>query len=315
MEIKLKQRIIGIVVLGALAVIFIPLFFKGYNQASPQQNAIQQIPNPPPPPTPPSNLQTSQANNTPQLAYDNNATSQPQATTQPVSMTPSSSANAASTSPSTTNPTPVNTVPNATDNNTKNNSSGVVTSKNQVVNSNPVVADSEAPSAAASNAAAPAKPVVAIAQINTGSAASKPKLVKLTPAQQARLDALNNQLDTTLVETVAKPSNTSVSKSSIAATKFSAGKAYAIQVGTFSNTQNADKLIKQLETHGFKAYTAMVTTSKGKMTRVIVGPIDQNAKAKATIAALDQQLHIKGNLISPIALEQPAHKAHAASNA
>lgn len=49
--------------------------------------------------------------------------------------------------------------------------------------------------------------------------------------------------------------------------------AWAVQLGSFSDRINADKLMKTLQAKGFTAYTQMVKTSHGSsMTKVLVGP-------------------------------------------
>jgi len=235
LEIKLKQRVIGIVVLGALAIILIPLLFKGYNQASNQPNIIQQIPAAPPPPVAP-NTQTLKPQNTQTLA--------------------------------------------------NNNPPGVVTSKNQVVSSD--------------NSATPAPMAVATSPVTSAA----PTNTKISSAQVNKLNSLNKQLSNDSSASSALPKSKTVSKkTAVTASKSPTNSNtksgnYAIQVGTFSNAKNAEKLVQQLRSHNLSAYTAQVTTSKGKMTRVLVGPLKDQATSSKALAQL-QKLNIKGNIVSP----------------
>lgn len=231
LEIKLKQRVIGIVVLGALAVIFIPLLFKGYNQANNQPNIIQQIPAPPPPPVSP-NTQAAKTQNT-----------------------------AAS-----------------------NNPSGVITSKNQVV-----AADTTAnPTPAAQAAPTPKTAVVTSPKLN-------PQVNKLNALNKELADNLNTAPPAAKASSK-KTSTSTASKLPVNSTS-NAGN-YAIQVGTFSNAKNATNLVQQLRSRNLPAYATQVTTSKGKMTRVLVGPLKDQVTTTKTLAQL-KKLNIAGNVVSP----------------
>lgn len=247
LEIKLKQRVIGIVVLGALAVIFIPLLFKGYNQANNQPNIIQQIPTPPAPPVSPDNTQAVKTQNT----------------------------------------TTANSSP-----------SGVITSKNQVVAADNPPPPATAPQAtsAVANTAATSTPKVNSAQVNKLNALNN-GLNPMASVPSSRSKTSSKKTSTVTAAKSTSNSNNSVASKSTVNPSSSAGN-YAIQVGTFSNAKNASNLVQQLRSHNLPAYATQVTTSKGKMTRVLVGPLKDQATATKTLAQL-KKFNITGNVISP----------------
>jgi DedD protein len=68
------------------------------------------------------------------------------------------------------------------------------------------------------------------------------------------------------------------------------GGAWAIQVGSFSSRDNAERLVKQLESKGFKAYVSKTGTGAKQMYRVRVGPVP----SRAAVDALAQKLRAAG---------------------
>lgn len=79
-----------------------------------------------------------------------------------------------------------------------------------------------------------------------------------------------------------------------------AKKLYYIQVGAYADAQKAAELVSKLKTAGVKANSEKITTSKGELTRVRVGPTDDEAKAKAWIKAM-QEMGISGALVAKAA--------------
>ena len=55
---------------------------------------------------------------------------------------------------------------------------------------------------------------------------------------------------------------------------------FVVQLGAFSNAQNATRLASKVRENRFKAFTEVVTTSGGKRTRVRVGPYPTRAAAE-----------------------------------
>jgi DedD protein len=59
--------------------------------------------------------------------------------------------------------------------------------------------------------------------------------------------------------------------------------AWAIQLGSFSNQGNAAALKKRLLEMGFDAFVEPVSTEKGTVTRVFIGPVLERAEAEAQL--------------------------------
>ena len=55
---------------------------------------------------------------------------------------------------------------------------------------------------------------------------------------------------------------------------------FVVQLGAFSNSENADRLAAKVRENRFKAYTQVVSTANGERTRVRVGPYPTRAEAE-----------------------------------
>jgi DedD protein len=62
---------------------------------------------------------------------------------------------------------------------------------------------------------------------------------------------------------------------------------WAVQVGSFSRKQNADRLARELGERGFDVSVSVVKGSGGTMHRVRVGPVEDRASAEALRARLE----------------------------
>jgi DedD protein len=69
--------------------------------------------------------------------------------------------------------------------------------------------------------------------------------------------------------------------------------AWAVQVGTFGQKGNAERLTKKLQTKGFSAYMS----TKGSATKVLVGPNLQRADAEQIKANLQKEFDLQGILV------------------
>lgn len=69
-------------------------------------------------------------------------------------------------------------------------------------------------------------------------------------------------------------------------------KAWMIQVVSYKTQKQAEELRDRLIKDGYKAFTRTVSTSKGKVTRVYVGPKIEKAKAFAVKRKLDKSLKV-----------------------
>lgn len=61
---------------------------------------------------------------------------------------------------------------------------------------------------------------------------------------------------------------------------------WAVQVGSFSNPDNAGRLSQQLSSQGFPSFVARLVTDGRTMHRVRVGPMDSRESAEALVAKL-----------------------------
>jgi cell division septation protein DedD len=142
------------------------------------------------------------------------------------------------------------------------------------------------------------------AQVVTLDAATTPAPATPTPAPSVASAAPSTPAVTTqalppepakpvVVET--KPAPAPAAKSAAPAPKpaepakpAAAGVGYAVQLGAFSNVADANKLRDRVRAAGFSAFVEQVRTDKGALSRVRVGPVADPAEAdrlKAQVAA------------------------------
>lgn len=76
--------------------------------------------------------------------------------------------------------------------------------------------------------------------------------------------------------------------------KSSVPEAWVIQVASFSNSENAKRLVKQLRAKGFDVYTRENQLNQRTITRVFVGPIIDQRKVEQLQQQLKQQFQLKG---------------------
>ena len=80
------------------------------------------------------------------------------------------------------------------------------------------------------------------------------------------------------------------------ATQVSTTGMWAVQLGSFSNQANADRLAADLRKEGYAAFLSQLETSKGKLHRVRVGPQKDRAEAESMAAKLSVKGH-KGQVV------------------
>ena len=69
-------------------------------------------------------------------------------------------------------------------------------------------------------------------------------------------------------------------------------RAWAVQVGSFSEDDRAQALLQQLLKEGYRAYSSSMNTSDGRMTRVYVGPQVERSKVIQLKRELDKKLQL-----------------------
>lgn len=97
---------------------------------------------------------------------------------------------------------------------------------------------------------------------------------------------------TTKTTAAAKPKATAKTEQ-----KIPAAKAWVVQLGSFSDKVNANKLVSKLQAQGFKAYTKTSQTDKGPLIRVLVGPELKRTDAETTANKLRQQLGLHSIIV------------------
>lgn len=76
------------------------------------------------------------------------------------------------------------------------------------------------------------------------------------------------------------------------------GTGWAVQMGSFSSNENAIVLRDKLRAHGFSAFVELAYGRNDRMVRVFVGPQLQRADAEAVAARLQSALALKGIVVS-----------------
>ncbi len=74
--------------------------------------------------------------------------------------------------------------------------------------------------------------------------------------------------------------------------------AWAVQLAAFSDESSADKLRDRLRGQGFDGYVDSVKTSKGKLWRVRAGPFASRNVAESTRGQIADKLKISGNIVA-----------------
>ena len=81
-----------------------------------------------------------------------------------------------------------------------------------------------------------------------------------------------------------------------AATNTSATGMWAVQLGSFGNQQNAERLAADLRKQGFAAFLSQLPTESGQLHRVRIGPQKDRESAEAMAARLEKAGH-KGQVV------------------
>lgn len=302
MEIKSKQRIIGGFVLVALAVIFLPLFFKGSNSI--QKPMTLDAPIPPAPPKPalpttttlfegdalnvnsdnkPSNNNKTTNSTVNEQQQANNAGSQLQSDAQ--KSNPNEVAFGSHPMSAVVNTNAINKTP-------TNQAKKLTTSADSNMTSVPQGA--EKTSQQTTKTIVTATTIQAKNKRNETSNSNKEN--KITSVSKAKVTVNAN----TPKQAIARHrSNSIASKTTVVKQeKLTAASAWVVQLGSFDNPEHAKLLTKKLRDKGFKAFTREMKTLKGTMTKVLVGPEIKRAKADALQVAINQAMKLKGIVVA-----------------
>lgn len=89
----------------------------------------------------------------------------------------------------------------------------------------------------------------------------------------------------------------SSSSASSASAAVNLPQAWVIQVGSFGQKDAAEKLLKELQTEGQKAYLRSVITDKGTLHRLFIGPKMDKQEAIAVKAEIDKRLKVNARIL------------------
>jgi DedD protein len=331
MDSGLKKRLLGAVVLIALAVIFVPMLLPGHSNSG-SQSVSMKIP-----PEPSGELQTrilqvgpdaASAGSSAQATLvdpdhvatldlsDHAAQPRPAASSLPIPATnaPVTSAPVASAPVAAPTSASVAQAPTASN----------VVSAPEVAKAPPAASADAEPLPGGAGAAvgtiytvnlgvyanhASADKLVAKAKQNGFSALATPETlqgksvtrVRVGPfhtraeAEAARLKLKDIERVSMTVEAGTVDQNGDAPSSAIAAGRSGA---WAVQLAAFSDESSANKLRDRLRGQGFDGYVDSVKTSKGKLWRVRAGPFATRNVAEATRGQIADKLKISGNIVA-----------------
>ncbi|MDX1515563.1 MAG: SPOR domain-containing protein [Woeseiaceae bacterium] len=95
---------------------------------------------------------------------------------------------------------------------------------------------------------------------------------------------------------VEAPDTAGTAAASVAPAASSATGMWAVQIGSFSNQQNAERLAADLRKQGFAAFLSQLQTPSGPLHRVRIGPQKDREAAEAMAARLQKAGH-KGTVL------------------
>lgn len=302
MELKLRQRVIGGVVLAALAVIFLPLLFKSSGPKHKQVTMQASIPQSPAKPSS-QDVMTMQGSELNQQGAQQAVDSRTATSMAPISQMTEVEAPAPNAKPvAQNNPQPTN----------------IQETPNQLAFGNKPLTQKPAATTSTTDASAQTQAAkqTNLASNNPKQSAADNEVILTSPIESDKglVDDQSQHQHANNKPAVVKAAHTTKhapathkaatsKKAASAANKLPPASAWVVQLGSFGDTQRAKLLVKQLRAQGYKAYTRQTKTSKGTaMTRVFVGPEAKRAKAEALQAKLNKDVKTKGVVVaySPI---------------
>ncbi len=289
MDNKIKQRVLGGIVIGAIVIITIPFFFGHNHQTVPTKTVTMNALIPP--------LATSLSTPASTLPPTPTVTAQPETTPAPAAQNTSAPNSSNSATTDQTIPLVV------TDEQTQTTPTVDTTEQNSAptdVNSSTSTTTQPAfdPNAAGTTpATVPAPTPTTTPAFNPQATPAVAQMPVTTPAPQPAVAAPvqpEPQVATTATTPV-KIKSTPVTQHTSAVSNTS--HAWTVQVGSFSKKSNAAHLVSQLKARGLPAYTQTIQSSHGKTIRVFVGPEVKHAKAQALVVLLERRNHIQAIIV------------------
>jgi len=130
-------------------------------------------------------------------------------------------------------------------------------------------------------------PVASGAEVDSGKSQELPAQPEVTQAAASTpQQKIVRQEQDPAPQPRTKPQNSSASTTGM----------WAVQLGSFSNKENAEKLAADLRKQGYAAFLSQLQTSSGQLHRVRIGPQKDRASAEAMAARLLKVSH-KGQVV------------------
>lgn len=131
-------------------------------------------------------------------------------------------------------------------------------------------------------------------------AGTRQEQVELPPTNGAASDESNAEpaaaVEQAQVMLQVAPQQTPQQQPEVVAAAASATGMWAVQLGSFSSKQNAEKLAADLRKQGYAAFLSQLATNSGKLHRVRIGPQKDRESAEAMAARLQKVGH-KGQVL------------------
>ncbi len=283
METKVKQRLMGVGVLIALAVIFIPMLFDNPQQVpNSQQISLEtDIPTPPPSVGTDNVALRSQATtdahettNSQAALVGNNPAQQSAANGVESNRIADASAASPASTPASTVSGPSNPAQVAPDNGIAKVSNGVI--------SQPTPANADITTREEHKAAMDSSTEVTTTASNKKASMHAQPIVKGAGFKHVAASGTVH--------------NATTDKQKAKASAAIQQTGWAIQMGSFSSMTNADSLVKKLKLQGFTAYTQQIPQNNHSMVRVLVGPQAVRAESVKLVTKL-QALNLHGVIV------------------
>lgn len=96
----------------------------------------------------------------------------------------------------------------------------------------------------------------------------------------------------------ARPARQSSSKPVAANPTSTASEGWVVQIGTFANKANVERMRTQLSSKGYKVSTQVVQLASGPATRVRVGPYGRKTQADTMRKRIESDLGLKGSVLA-----------------
>jgi DedD protein len=289
---KLKHRVLGSIVLVALAVIIVPIFFTHNQSAEDPIKLSSRVPpapvkpqinmNPPPESSP--SLEESQKVAESSPPPQSTLTPAPQAVSTPAS---GGAAVNSSSPPSTTEPVQTLATQLSPDGANSVNTSQIEEDQSTTAVT-PASTQTATPTATSPSASVAPKTQAPVLQ---PVAATTPQPQAVVVKKPSSASKKNN----TLTSHENKQKKTDSKKTRLH--NLNPAEAWAIQLGTFSSKANATDLIKKLRGQGYSAYLHESTSTTGKLFRVYVGPEIKRSDAQVMTQRLEKLFNLKGMVV------------------